>query len=144
MARIDQEYVEKIVNEILEGLDEIKNTITLGIEDFIRNKSKRFSMRYSIILVVEVAADLGVAVLRQCFNDKAESYREVFSKLAEKGVISYSTAKGMVSLASLRDMIVHRYWSVDDARIYREAKSNGVRTIELFIKEVRDYVSKDP
>ena len=36
----------------------------------------------------------------------------------------------MASLASLRNMIVHRYWGVDDARIYTEAKSIGVKTIK--------------
>jgi len=39
-------------------------------------------------------------------------------------------------------MIVHRYWSIDDVRIYREAKNNGVRVIEKFIKEVEKYVFK--
>jgi len=41
-------------------------------------------------------------------------------------------------------MIVHRYWSIDDARIYREAKNSGISIIKELIKEVEDYVAKDP
>jgi uncharacterized protein YutE (UPF0331/DUF86 family) len=51
----------------------------------------------------------------------------------------------MAKLASLRNQIVHRYWTIDDLRIYKEAKENGLGTIESFIKEMTDYVeTKDP
>ena len=142
MVKIDHEYVKKLINEITEGLDEIKNIITLSIDDFIQNRSMRFSMRYSIVLIVEAAADLGLIILRSYFNEKAENYREIFLKLTEKGVLSYNIAERMSALTSLRNMIVHRYWSIDDVRIYREAKNNGVRVIEKFIKEVEKYVFK--
>jgi len=77
MVKIDHEYVKKLINEITEGLDEIKNIITLSIDDFIQNRSMRFSMRYSIVLIVEAAADLGLIILRSYFNEKAEKYREI-------------------------------------------------------------------
>ncbi|RLG78308.1 MAG: hypothetical protein DRO14_00935 [Thermoprotei archaeon] len=144
MVKIDKEYVESVINEIKEGLEEIKNIISMDLEDFMRTRSKRFAMRYSVVLIVEAATDIGIVLLKQCFNEEAKSYREVFSKLAERGVISFNVSEGMSSLASLRNMIVHRYWSIDDARIYREAKNSGKSVIEKFIKEVRDYASKDP
>ncbi len=97
-----------------------------------------------MILIVEAASDLGIAILRHYFGDVAESYREVFLKLGEKGVISFKTAEGMASLASLRNMIVHRYWDIDDARIYRETKEGGIDIIERFVVEVERYVSEDP
>ncbi len=144
MVRVDKEYFENVMQELREGLEEVKKLITVGLEEFMRNRSLRFAMRYSVVLIVEAAADLGIAILKQYFGEGAKSYREVFLKLAEKGVISFEVAEGMASLASLRNMIVHRYWSIDDARIYREAKSGGVDVIKKFIKEVGEYVSKDP
>lgn len=50
----------------------------------------------------------------------------------------------MASLASLRNMVVHRYWEVDDIRIYREAKRRGIKILENFVKEMRKYAAKDP
>ncbi len=144
MTKIDKEYIRNVISEISEGLEEIKELTSTNIDDFIRSRSKRFAMRYSIILVVEAATDLGIMILRQVFNEDARSYREVFLKLAEKGVIHLDVAEKMASLASLRNMIVHRYWGIDDARIYREARGSGISIIEKFIKEVEDYVSKDP
>ncbi|ABN70652.1 protein of unknown function DUF86 [Staphylothermus marinus F1] len=101
-------------------------------------------MRYSIVLIIESSADLGLYLLRKCFGEEARTYRDVFEKLLRNNVISSETAKGMKSLAFLRNMVVHRYWNVDDEKIYLEAKSNGIQIIEKFIEEVRSHVSKDP
>lgn len=141
---IDREYVMNLIGEMREGLDEVKEIVTADLNEFIRDRGKRFAMRYSVVLIVEAAADLGIAILKQCFNEEVKSYRDVFLKLGEKGVIGFDVAEGMASLASLRNMIVHRYWGVDDARVYRGAKYGGIDVVEKFIKEVMDYVSKDP
>jgi len=39
-------------------------------------------------------------------------------------------------------MIVHRYWRIDDTRIYREARGGGIDVIRRFIAEVQKYVSE--
>jgi uncharacterized protein YutE (UPF0331/DUF86 family) len=36
---------------------------------------------------------------------------------SEKGIIPYEYAEKLAALASLRNMLVHRYWRVDDARL---------------------------
>ena len=41
-------------------------------------------------------------------------------------MISYEVAEGMAALAFLRNMVVYRYWDIDDARIYREVSKSGL------------------
>jgi len=66
-------------------------------------------------------------------------------KLLEKGVISAETAESMVKLAGLRNLIVHRYWVINDLRIYEEAMRGGIRVLEEFISEVSRCVeAEDP
>jgi len=43
---------------------------------------------------------------------------------------------------SLRNMIIHRYWEVDERRLYRESKES-IDLIKKFIEEVKNYASKD-
>ena len=67
-----------------EALDELSKIVgSMSIDDFMRDREARFAARYSIILIVEAAADIGVAILRE-LGEEAESYREVFTKLAKK------------------------------------------------------------
>jgi uncharacterized protein YutE (UPF0331/DUF86 family) len=96
-------------------------------------------------MVVEALADLAVAILEKDFGVAVESYREAFLRLAEKGVINAEIAQSMVRLAVLRNIIVHRYWSVDDMSIYNDVRRSGVEVVERFIEEVLGYVeTRDP
>jgi uncharacterized protein YutE (UPF0331/DUF86 family) len=47
----------------------------------------------------------------------------------------------MRRLTRLRNLIIHRYWEVDDFRIYREARESGLGMIERFMEEVEKYAS---
>ncbi len=53
----------------------------------------------------------------------------------EKGMLSYSTASELARLASLRNMLVHRHWRVDDERVYRET-SKGLGVAQRALEEL--------
>ncbi len=126
------------ISEIEEALDELEKLLSMDEGSFLRNRTARFSARYSIVQIVEAAADLGIYILERRFNELSESYRDVFRKLSLHGIISPNTAESMSRLAALRNMVVHRYWDIDDSRLYREAKSCGLESVRRFIKEVMD------
>jgi len=93
--------------------------------------------------IVEAASTLGLHILREGFGvERVDSYSQIFDKLAEKGVISYSVGEEMKKLVRLRNLIVHRYWEVDDARIYMEAKKGGINVVKRFLREVEEFVSR--
>ena len=66
----------------------------------------------------------------------------MFKKLVEHGVLSRDVGEGMVRLARLRNLIEHRYWEVDDARLYREVREEGIGLVRRFIGEVERYASR--
>jgi uncharacterized protein YutE (UPF0331/DUF86 family) len=42
----------------------------------------------------------------------------------------------MRRFAGLRNLLVHRYWEVDDARLYRELKEGGLEALRRFLRHV--------
>ncbi len=137
---IDRDLVERRVSEISEALKYMREITSGGEEEFIRDLKSRLALRYLILLVVESAASIALHILSEAFGENAESYGEAFSRLAHHGVLSPSVAEKMASLARLRNLIVHRYWLVDDARIFREARGSGIQTVEKFVEEVVRYI----
>ncbi len=145
MTKIDKQSLNRLISEVMDALEEIKSIISIGADKFSVDRRAKYSLRYSIVVIVEALADLSVAILEKDFNEEVESYREAFLKLMNHKVISLDASHNMVKLTSLRNQIVHRYWTIDDLRIYKEAKENGLEAVERFIKEVTDYVkTKDP
>jgi len=92
--------------------------------------------------IVEATTSIGLHILREYFNEGAEGYVGVFRALLGHGVLSSDVGEGMIRLVRLRNLIVHRYWEVDDIRMYREIKGEGIKLIRRFIEEVERYVSR--
>jgi len=117
--------VEKLLGEIKESLKIAEEMVRLDLGEFLRDVRNRYTLRLALVEIVEASTALGLHILRSYFNvDRVDGYVQVIRKLVERGVISPDTGKGMESLLKLRDLIIHRYWEVDDERIYREAKGS--------------------
>jgi uncharacterized protein YutE (UPF0331/DUF86 family) len=56
--------------------------------------------------------------------------------LGEGGIISRDLAAAMRRCAGLKNLLVHRYWEVDDARLYRELKEEGLEALRRFMRHV--------
>lgn len=125
---IDRDFIDRRLSEISEALKYIGEILREGEEEFVRNYKSRLALRHLILMVVESAASIAIYILAEKFEEKAESYSEAFEKLSYYGVLSSKIASEMISLARLRNLIVHRYWSIDDIRIYRNL---GIREYPL-------------
>ena len=64
-------------------------------------------------------------------------------KAGEHGIISIALAERLRRLAALRNILVHRYWSIDDARVYVETKAN-LSDLTTFIEEIEVLVRTLP
>ena len=140
---MDKEVLQRLIKEIEEAISEIERCVSIDEDDFIRDRTLRFSLRYSVIQAVESAADLGIVILEKIFKTTASSYRDVFRKLVLKGIIPLDVGKDLEKMASLRNMIVHRYWEIDDTLIYRGAKEGGIESIKRYIEVIKNYTEKN-
>ncbi|MBO3804206.1 MAG: DUF86 domain-containing protein [Candidatus Brockarchaeota archaeon] len=143
MSKIDVMRVRRILSEVREAKKVIGAILERTKDEFLTNTEARYAARYAIVEMVEGAALAGSHVLEAKFGIVSESYTEVFSALAKKGVISPSVGESLRRMTGLRNLVVHRYWEVDDSRIYDEAGGSGLGAVEKFIEEVSGYVEKE-
>ena len=64
-------------------------------------------------------------------------------KAGEHGIISVALAERLRRLAALRNILVHRYWNIDDARVYVETQAN-LSDLATFIDEIEATVRTLP
>ncbi len=138
---VDVVRVMRLLKDIVDALDVLEGEVRRPLEEFVRDKRSVFAVRHAIVVIVEAAAQIGVHILEE-IGSLPESYREIFILLAKHGVISEETGAAMARLAGLRNLIVHRYWTIDDARIREEALKGGVEAIRRFVEEVKRYVER--
>lgn len=138
---MNDERIKRLLAEIRESLKIARSITDMEYDEFIRDIRNRYTLRLAIVEIVEASASLGLYILRKLLGIKrVEGYPHIFRRLVEHKVISPRIGEEMEKLTRLRNLIIHRYWEIDDSRIYRETKSNGLKIIEDLIKEVEEYV----
>jgi len=138
---VDSERVSRLLEEVRESLRVVESIVSLNLSEFIGDVRNRYTLRLGVVEIVEAATSIGLHILRERLGEEAEGYVQVFRKLTEHEVLSKDVGEGMIKLVRLRNLIVHRYWEVDDARVYREVKEEGIRLVRRFVEEVERYAS---
>ncbi|GEM_PF-4747751 len=64
-------------------------------------------------MIVESLSKIAVSILERDFGVLPKGYKESFTELYRKGAARPSVGTKMERLASLRNMLVHRYREVD-------------------------------
>ncbi len=143
LPNLDMTRLHRLLEEIKEAKAIIESILRRTRDGFLADVEARYATRYAIVKIVEGAAVAGSYILETRFDVIPESYVEVFDALSKKGVISYQVGEGFRRLVGLRNLVVHKYWDVDDGRIYDEAESNGLEVVEKFMREIEEYVERE-
>jgi uncharacterized protein YutE (UPF0331/DUF86 family) len=120
---------------------EIEQLVSLVQITFLADRRNALALRYLIIQAVEAMADLCQHILAKVWGIPCEGYIDCFLKAGEQGIISLALSQRLRRLAALRNMLVHRYWTIDDARLYVETQA-GQRDLTTFVQEIEAFVQQ--
>jgi uncharacterized protein YutE (UPF0331/DUF86 family) len=140
---LDRNRIAKNIADIAMAKGEIERLIAVDQASFFSDSRNVFSVRYLIIQAVEALTDLCQHMLARTRGIPCDGYIDCIVKAGEHGIISVALAGRLRRLATLRNILVHRYWSIDDARVYVETKAN-VSDLTTFIDEIEALVRTLP
>lgn len=143
MVYLDKERLKNYESDFIHTLGQIEKLLELPEQEFLSELKTCYSLRYLIILTVEVMANIGKHLLARIAVKPVEEYKECFLEMRRQGFLAESIATPLVRLAGLRNLLVHRYWEVDDRRIYHECKEN-MPNLYKFSAEVKIIEQKYP
>ena len=123
---------------------EVNDTISLLNELVVKEFNEltlyeKLSMRYLVIELVEATASICVHILMNMYNEKPEEYPDCFIRLGMKGIVPENLAKKLALAARLRNLLVHRYWFIDDGKVYENVKK-GLKDFEEFVTYIRKFL----
>ena len=139
-ACVDEEFIKRVLSDAREALEELRSIVSKPLSTVLRSRDLRYAMRFSVVLLVEALTDAAQHILVRCFNTEPTSYSDAMTKLGVTGVVPQGVADAAAKLARLRNLVIHRYWEVDDARIYRSAAEGGIDSVERMINMVERWV----
>lgn len=134
---INIEKIKTLEKDLLDTIWEIKSVIDIEEEVFLKDKKSIYALRYLLTEAIEAMASICNHILTRVKGIAPKGYPDCFEKLAEAGIISQELGNRIKKLASLRNIIIHKYWVIDDGKVFRSVKEN-LGDFEEFLRQVND------
>lgn len=134
---LNEEHVEARIREVNDAVQMLRELTSKGFGKLTVHE--RLSMRYLLIQLVEAASSICMHILLSTFNEGVEGFPECFGRLGGRGVIPRDLASKLSSAARLRNLLVHRYWVINDEKVYESVKKS-VKDFEFFVVHVRGFL----
>ena len=135
----NSDKVRKITSEILTALERLEDLQKLTKAEFIADPHKIGSAKYNLIVAIEGAVDLCNDVISKNGFRTPEDYTDTFMVMKEKGAFDERFTSSLIQMVRFRNRLVHIYWDVDDAELYRIIQTN-LQDIRQFLKEYGTFI----
>jgi uncharacterized protein YutE (UPF0331/DUF86 family) len=136
---LDRDRIARDIADLEAIKADLAPLVSLEQAAFLMDRRNLFALRYLIIQAVEAMADLCQHILARTRGIPCEGYVDCILKAGEHGIISLALSERLRQLASLRNMLVHRYWRVDDARLYVETRAS-LSDLKTFVQEIETFI----
>jgi len=130
---INVDHLKQRIKEILESKGELNRLTAKSYAQLSREE--KYAIRYHIIVLAESLGSICVQIATEEFKHTPQSYSECFKLMEEKGICD--CAKDLTAIMRLRNLLTHRYWTIDDAQIYGSIKNN-FKVIDKFLRSVKE------
>ncbi len=135
---VNKEKVISLIAEIVKANSQLKRYRALSKRAILSSPEKLNSIKYLFVVVAEACIDICQHLSAKLFSEVPESYASCFQVLCVHKVISASLAKRLGDLAGLRNLLVHRYWQVDDKRVVQHL--GKLDTLQKYVRVISSYV----
>ncbi len=130
---VDGDILRSRISEINFTISELQR---LASKPFTQlSIDEKYSIRYNIVVLVESVVSLCTHIAVEAYVKTPATYREAVKIVAER--LNLSFAGELESLVGLRNLLVHRYWTVEDEKVY-EAVKNNFKCVEELLEKVRE------
>lgn len=136
---LDQNTLSKLLeflHELIEELEEKEIDLEL-----LTDSDQMYAIEHRLQLAIESTLNITEHIISGLGLGIAETGREVFLKLGEKGIIDKQLAKTLGNAVGLRNVLVHNYLEVDLNEVVKSA-TVGLDDLREFAKQINSFLAK--
>lgn len=136
---LEREAILPRIDGIRKNLQKLRQLGELPFEQF--SVGDPFDLvQHHLRLALEGVFHIGSHILSRLPGSRAVEYSEIALKLGENGVVDRKFAQeALVSMAKLRNLLVHHYADIDVKKIYQIVREH-LEDIETFLQAVKSLI----
>ncbi len=117
MSPVNPDKIDTLVTEAKNSLKHLKAYAGVNSDELLGSHEKMGNIKYQFIICAEACVNLCQHISAKEFATVADSYAECFDVLVKNGVLDAEHVRQLRQLAGLRNLLVHLYWKVDNAKV---------------------------
>ena len=138
---IDKAMIQGKMDIIERNLEFLAAYQKITERDFLQSYKDVQAVKYSLLEIIEACIDLASHISVVGNFERAESYAEIFEILAKQKILPSQLAEKLADMARFRNLLVHSYGKVDNARVLEFVKTE-LNDITRFMERILKHVEK--
>jgi uncharacterized protein YutE (UPF0331/DUF86 family) len=135
---IDKEKIIQRISDIQSNICYLEQYGNIDENEFLKDNEKIAASKYYLIAVIEGCISLCTHISVKEFHKVPDAYAACFKILADNNILSKTLANNLSKMVGFRNLLIHRYWEIDDRRVYRYIKSDIVKIVTEYLKIMKD------
>lgn len=114
---VDPLRVQTLLDRLGDEIAALRRLARRPAEELLADEDVLAGVKYRFVVATEVCIDVGRHVAASEGLRAPRDYADVFTVLADAGLLPAPTAAGLRDTARFRNLLVHGYGRVDDRRV---------------------------
>jgi uncharacterized protein YutE (UPF0331/DUF86 family) len=136
---VNLENLKNRISEIRENTEKIKKYASIPDSEFWQDERNLLAIKHLLLQSIEASGSICSHVLAKKFFKSSSSFPECFENLYNSKVISKALSEKLRKMARFRNILVHRYWEIEDKKILEYARDN-LEDFDRFLESIIDYL----
>ena len=132
---LDVKKIKFLISEIKESITDVRKFTEVSQKEFWADKRNILAVEHLLLRAIEATANICSHIAARKLKKGVESPAECFELLEKEKLLNKDLSASLRRMARFRNILVHRYWEVDERKVYQYAKKNLV-DFEKFIEIV--------
>lgn len=139
---IDVKRISQYIYEIKENTDDIKSILEdFSPEEILNNKRILKALKFNLVEIAESISLTIQHILAKNYGIPVKGYIDTIKKAREKNIIDESIYVSLKPFFDFRNILIHRYWEIDDSLLLKNVKEN-LESFYQFIETIREKFIK--
>ncbi|MCX7792125.1 MAG: DUF86 domain-containing protein [Chloroflexaceae bacterium] len=140
---MDDAVLTERLRLLAQYLDELRGfrKAARSFQVYVDNVMLRRAVERGLQVAVEICLDIGRRLIALEGFRYAKDNQDVFRVLADEGVVSGDLLETLLEMARFRNLIVHDYAEIDNARVYGILKKH-LDDFDAYAQAIADYLSR--
>jgi uncharacterized protein YutE (UPF0331/DUF86 family) len=137
----DPEVVRDRIQRVRRYVRELRSFAQIAEGEFLRNIERQYAVLHALQLAIEASIEIATHICAADGLGIPATYAEAFDALERASVIDSSLAADLRAMARFRNRIVHFYWDVDLAEVYRILRDR-LTDFDRYLVAIEGYLTQ--